>query len=54
MKNNPIAYSYEIAAGYALLGEKEKAAEWLKIAEKSRANNYNFAAVDPRFERIRH
>jgi serine/threonine protein kinase/Tfp pilus assembly protein PilF len=53
VKNNPIAYSYEIAAAYALLGEREKAAEWLKIAEKSRANNYNFAAVDGRFERIR-
>ena len=53
VKNNPIAYSYEIAAAYALLDEKEKAAEWLKIVEKSRANNYNFAAIDARFERIR-
>jgi hypothetical protein len=51
---NHLAYSYEIAAAYALLGEKEKAAEWLKIAEKSRANNYNFAVVDARFEMIRH
>jgi tetratricopeptide (TPR) repeat protein len=53
VKNNPIAYSYEIAAAYALLGEREKAAEWLKIAEKSRANNFRFAPVDARFERIR-
>lgn len=54
VKNNPIAYSYEIAAAYALLGEKKDALHWLKIAEKSRANNYNFAAVDARFERLRH
>ena len=53
VKNNPNAYSYEIAAAYALLDEKERANEWLKIAEKSRANNFNFAAVDSRFERIR-
>jgi len=49
-----MAYSYEIAAAYALLDEKEKASKWLKIAEKSRANNYNFVAVDGQFERIRH
>ncbi|MDQ3042775.1 MAG: tetratricopeptide repeat protein, partial [Acidobacteriota bacterium] len=53
VKNNPNAYSYEIAAAYALLDDKERANEWLKIAEKSRANNFNFAAVDSRFERIR-
>ncbi len=53
VKNYPVAYSYEIAAAYALLGEKERATEWLKVAEKSRANNFQFAAVDARFEKIR-
>jgi TolB-like protein/Tfp pilus assembly protein PilF len=54
VKNNPMAYSYEIAAAYALLGEKKQALEWLEIAKKSRANNYNFVSVDSRFEKIRH
>jgi tetratricopeptide (TPR) repeat protein len=54
VKNNPMAYSYEIAAAYALLGEKKEALRWLEIAKNSRANNVNFFEVDSRFERIRY
>ena len=41
-----------IAAAYALLGEKENALRWLETAKKSRASNFNYAAVDARFEKI--
>jgi eukaryotic-like serine/threonine-protein kinase len=53
VKNNPVAYSYEIAAAYALLGERQNALRWLETAEKTRASNYNYATVDARFDKIR-
>ena len=54
VKNNPVAYSFEIAVAYGLLGQKEAARKWLAIADKSGAHGFNFAQVDPRLEKIRY
>jgi tetratricopeptide (TPR) repeat protein len=53
VKNNPKAYADEIAIGYALLGEKEKALEWIAKAKEASSHSFNFAAVEPRYNKIK-
>jgi TolB-like protein len=44
---------YEIACDYALLGQKEKAFEWLDQCAKANDRNLNDMKVDPRLDSIR-
>jgi tetratricopeptide (TPR) repeat protein len=53
IKNNPKAYADEIAIAYALLGETEKSLEWLEKGKNAFSHSYNFASVEPRYDKIR-
>jgi TolB-like protein/Tfp pilus assembly protein PilF/tRNA A-37 threonylcarbamoyl transferase component Bud32 len=53
VKNNPNAFAYEIALAYALLGENDPAIEWLKKSKEVNSYGFNFATVDPRFDKIK-
>lgn len=53
VKNNPKSFAYEIALAYALLGENNQAADWLKKAKEVNSYGFNFAQTDPRFDKIR-
>ena len=44
---------YEIAVSYELLGDRDRALEWLAKSETIRSINFNFALVEPRLESIR-
>jgi len=43
----------EIAIAYELLGDRERALEWLAKSEAARSTNFNFALVEPRLDSIR-
>ncbi|MEZ5343958.1 MAG: protein kinase [Pyrinomonadaceae bacterium] len=47
------AFSYENALAYNMLGEKDKAFQWLETAESSGDNGFLLLEVDPRFENLR-
>ncbi len=53
VKNNVKAYGFEFAAAYALLGETDKAMEWLDLSRKSDTPNLVLIRVDARFDKIR-
>ena len=53
VKNNPKGFAYEIAIAYALLGETNQTVEWLKKSEAAIGYGFNFAPVDPRFDKVR-
>ena len=53
VKNNVKAYGFEFAAAYALLGETDKAIEWLELSRKSDTPNLVLIQVDARFDKIR-
>ncbi len=53
VKNNVKAYGFEFAAAYALLGETDKAMEWLELSRKSDTPNLVLIQVDARFDKIR-
>jgi TolB-like protein/Tfp pilus assembly protein PilF/tRNA A-37 threonylcarbamoyl transferase component Bud32 len=53
VKKNPASFAFEIAAAYALLGETEKALEWLKKSKDVKGYSFSFAQVDPRLDKIR-
>jgi len=44
---------FEIAVAYALLGEHDRALEWLAKSEAVKSYNFNFALVDPRLDNLR-
>jgi len=52
VKNNPQAYSEEIALAYNLLGEKDKALTWLEKAEAAHDHKLNFIKSEPRFANL--
>jgi tetratricopeptide (TPR) repeat protein len=45
--------AYEIAIIYALLGDRDKAFEWLAHAEQEHAVGFTFVRVDPHLENLR-
>ena len=49
----PRPHSVDIAADYALLGERDRAFEWLERAFRERDWDVVFLAVDPRFDSLR-
>ncbi len=49
----PRPYSSEIAADYALLGERDKAFEWLERSFREQEGSLMFLAVDDRLEGLR-
>ncbi len=49
----PRSLASDIAADYALLGEKDKAVEWLKTALRDREGALMYLGVDDRFEALR-
>ena len=53
VKNNVKAYGFEFAAAYALLGETDKAIEWLELSKKADTPNLVLIQVDARFDKIR-
>ncbi len=53
VRNNPKSFAYEIALAYALLGENDQAFDWLKKSKDANSYGFNFAQVDPRFDKIR-
>ncbi len=53
VKNNPKAFAYEIALAFALLGENDQAILWLKKSKDVNSYGFNFAPVDPRFDKIK-
>ena len=53
VKNNVKAYGFEFAAAYALLGETDKALEWLELSRKSDTPNLVLIQVDARFDKLR-
>ena len=53
VKKNPASFAFEIAAGYALLGETERALEWLKKSKEVSGYGFSFSQVDPRLDKIR-
>ncbi|MBS1797529.1 MAG: tetratricopeptide repeat protein [Acidobacteria bacterium] len=53
VRANPQGFAHEIAIAYALLGETDAALEWLKKSKDANAYGFNFAATDPRFDKIR-
>jgi serine/threonine protein kinase/tetratricopeptide (TPR) repeat protein len=50
---NVTAFGYETALAYNLLGEEQKALEWLEKAEAAHAHSINYLEVDPRFAGLR-
>jgi tetratricopeptide (TPR) repeat protein len=44
---------YEIAVSYEMLGDRDRALEWLAKSETVRSINFNFALVEPRLDGIR-
>ncbi|MGH9935757.1 MAG: tetratricopeptide repeat protein, partial [Blastocatellia bacterium] len=44
---------FEIAVAYALLGEHDRAFEWLAKSEAVKSHHFNFVLVDPRLDNIR-
>jgi eukaryotic-like serine/threonine-protein kinase len=53
VRDNPAGFAYEIAAAYALLGDAGPTVEWLKKAKDVNNYGFNFAQVDPRFDKIK-
>ncbi|MCO6511749.1 MAG: protein kinase [Aridibacter famidurans] len=51
--DNPRGYAYEIAVAYSLVGEKEKAIDWLERARSAKDHSFNFVLVDPRLDGLR-
>lgn len=51
--NSLATFSNEIAIAYNLLGEKEKALDWLEKGELAGDSGFIFMEVDPRFENLR-
>jgi TolB-like protein/DNA-binding winged helix-turn-helix (wHTH) protein/Tfp pilus assembly protein PilF len=49
----PRPLAFHIAADYALLGERDKAFEWLDAAVRARDGNLGYLKVDDRFEALR-
>jgi len=45
-------HPFEIAIAYELLGDRERALEWLAKSEAARSTNFNFVLVDPRLASI--
>ncbi len=48
VKNNPSAFSFEIALAFAAFGQNQKALDWLEKAEASNNHSFNSIEVDPR------
>jgi len=44
---------YEIAVSYEMLGDRDRALEWLAKSETVRSINFNFALVEPRLDSLR-
>src|SRR5262249_48067695 len=44
---------FEIAVTYAMLGDHDRALEWLAKSESVRSTNFNFVLVEPRLDGIR-
>jgi serine/threonine protein kinase/tetratricopeptide (TPR) repeat protein len=44
---------FEVAVAYVLLGDRDRALEWLAKSEAVKSINFNFALVEPRLESIR-
>ncbi len=53
VRNNIKSFGFEIAAAYALLGETDKAIEWLELSKNSETPNLVLIQVDARFDKIR-
>lgn len=53
VKNNARAYADEMAMAYALLGDADNAVRWLAKAREVRSYSLNFAAVEPRYDKIK-
>jgi tetratricopeptide (TPR) repeat protein len=53
VRENPMAFGYEIALAYTALDEREKALDWLEKAEAVNNHSFNFIEVDPRLDNIR-
>lgn len=53
IKNNPTAFSYEVALAFTALHQDQKAIDWLEKAEAARSHSFNFIQVDPRLTSLR-
>jgi tetratricopeptide (TPR) repeat protein len=53
VRNDVKSFGFEFAAAYALLGETEKALEWLERSKKAGTPNLVLIQVDARFDKIR-
>ena len=53
VRNNVKAYGFEFAAAYALLGDTDKAMEWLELSKKADTPNLVLIQVDARFDKVR-
>jgi hypothetical protein len=53
VKNNARAYADEMAIAYSLIGDPDNAIRWLAHARQVRSYSLNFAAVEPRYDKIR-
>ncbi|HEY0459907.1 MAG TPA: tetratricopeptide repeat protein [Pyrinomonadaceae bacterium] len=53
VKSNPKSFAYEISLAFALLGDANSTVEWLKKAKEVNSYGFNFAPVDPRFDKVR-
>jgi hypothetical protein len=53
VKNNARGYADEMAIAYALLGDADNAIGWLARAREVRSYSLNFAAAEPRYDKIK-
>jgi len=53
IRDNPLAYAYEVALAFNALGDKAQAIKYLEIAEQAGSHGFNFASVDPRLDDLR-
>ncbi|MBK8813767.1 MAG: protein kinase [Acidobacteria bacterium] len=53
VKGNARGYADEMAIAYALLGDADNAVRWLARAREVRSYSLNFAAVEPRYDKIK-
>jgi serine/threonine protein kinase/tetratricopeptide (TPR) repeat protein len=53
VRNNPTAFTYEVALAYNAIGDTDKALDWLERAEASLSHSFNYLEVDPRIKNLK-